>query len=206
MNPFREMVLLPLETYKNLRKKVLGGTPMQKDLFDLRERYGDSLPEDQRLKLESEVISKHSTHVKPELEVTPHAAAPDNSIIKSTIDNFARTNKNRAQQLFNYLEMTFRSAPKWNDKGELLNETNIPLPGTNIVELINFVTAARFRKAPINGMEEFIEMLEIANVPSYLYSAKGAEALLNYKQSRAETREFAEKSFHDEQEWQSLNE
>ena len=191
MNSFREMVLLPLEVYKRMRQSILVNndtTPMQKELFDLKQQYKNIAP-DQRMLLESDIITKHTGHVRT-ADVEPEQQQQsqqnetyDNTLVKSSIEGFSKTHKNRALQLYNYLETTYINSPKWNEKGELLNDYNIALPNTNIVDLINFVTTSKARKSYPNGMSEFIVMMDKANVPSYLFSNKGQESLQSYKQS-----------------------
>ena len=186
MNSYREMVLLPLEVYKRMRQSILVNndtTPMQKELFDLKQQYKNIAP-DQRMLLESDIITKHTGHIRaPSVEPEQQNESYDNTLVKSSIEGFSKSHKNRALQLYNYLETTYTNSPKWNEKGELLNDHNIPLPNTNIVDLINFVTTSKARKVHPNGMSEFIVMMDKANVPSYLFSNKGQESLESYKQS-----------------------
>ena len=186
MNSYREMVLLPLEVYKRMRQSILVNndtTPMQKELFDLKQQYKNIAP-DQRMLLESDIIAKHTGHVRaPSVEPEQQNESYDNTLVKSSIEGFSKSHKNRALQLYNYLETTYTNSPKWNEKGELLNDHNIPLPNTNIVDLINFVTTSKARKVHPNSMSEFIVMMDKANVPSYLFSNKGQESLESYKQS-----------------------
>lgn len=196
MNPFREMILLPVEVYKKMRNNILvqnDATPLQKELFEIKQQHNNLAP-DQRMLLESEVISKHTSHRVPIAEETANVESKQGnfSIIKDSIGGFAKSHKNRAIQLYNFLESTFESFPKWNEKGELLNENNVAYPGTNIVDLINFVTATKLRKNEPNGMDTFIELLISSNAPNYLLSTKGLEYMSNYKQV-AENDEFDSK-------------
>lgn len=184
MNPFREMILLPVEVYKKMRNNILvqtDNTPLQKELFEIKQQYNNLAP-DQRMLLESEVISKHTSQRAPaEAPTNEESKQGNHSIIKDSIEGFAKSHKNRAIQLYNFLESTFESFPRWNEKGELLNENNVAYPGTSIVDLINFVTNTKLRKTIPNGMDTFIELLISSNAPSYLFSIKGQEYVSNYK-------------------------
>jgi len=184
MNPFREMVLLPLESYKKMRTNILlqnESTPLQKDLLNIKQQYNNVAP-DQRMLLESEVISKHtSNNIPVDSNVEQLPKSFDNTIIKDSIEGFAKTQRNRAVQLYNYLESTFVNNPQWNEKGELLSNDE-PLVGSNIVDLINFVTATKLRKNTPKDMRQFIDLLVTSNTPSFYFSTKGQEFLHRYKQ------------------------
>lgn len=178
------MVLIPLEAYKNLRRNILQSTDnstMQKELIDIKEQYGESIPADQRLRLESDVIAKH-TGIKQVPEHVPEVIPKSNTdILKNNIENFSKTNKNRAVQLFNHLTLFYKDKPQWNEKGELYVNSQV-LPRTNITDMISYVTSTKSKRAPPNGFSHFLELLDEANVASHLFSAHGLRNIEEHKQ------------------------
>lgn len=190
MNPFREMVLLPLEAYTNLRRTIAEATPMQKELNVLRENYSESLSDDQKLKLQNVVISKHvnkSAHaLNSEIQEKPETKKPVD-LIKSAIQNFSQTNKNRAMQLFNHLDLYYATNKKWNNKGELILSNGEDLIGTNIADLINYVTATKPRTTVPNGFNYFVDLIFDSNVSTHMMSNKGIENIETYRQNHENT-------------------
>lgn len=181
MNPFREMVLLSLEEYQKLRQRALIPTEgLQRDLQELKQEYGTFLPADQRAKLESEIISKHS--IGDKLEPSSSPALPtkvDDTLIIEHFNSFPKSNKTRALQMFHHLK-SYKS--QWNTMGQFLDSDNNPIANSNIVELINYVTSpSRAKNNPPAGFIEFINLLVDANTPRNFLSAIGLQRIENNK-------------------------
>ena len=212
-SPYREMVMIPTEEYKEYRKQLLfnagssgnatmqkaflglagespvqkeltnstGLSAMQKELYNIKEKYGDVLPDDQRLKLESEVIAKHTGFNKREhSEAAPPINTKEESEkrawIKLALDDFGKTHKNRSKQLFNQLDLTYKTEPQWTVKGELLDEKGDIISGSNILDNISYVTAQRSGlRGPPKGFQRFTVLLRDANVPRHVFSNKGMQ-------------------------------
>lgn len=142
-----QKALLGLAGESPMQKELInltGFSPMQKELYNIKDKYGNLLPEDQRLKLEAEVIAKHTGFNKKAVEGTQiKEDVEKRAWIKQSLDDFAKTHKNRAKQLFNQMDKVFSSDPRWNNKGELLNESGETISGSNILDHINYVTAQR---------------------------------------------------------------
>jgi len=178
---FREMVLVSLDEYKKLKTASLQkpGSTLQKDLNKLHEQYGEDLPDDQRIKLESEVISKHTGQFKhPQPVVTPQ-----HDLFLRIIDSFAAINRKRALQIFHHLVAFFKHEPKWNDLGQIVNFNNEPIIGSNIVELIDYVTNTNRKTSTVPiGFDVFSFLLTESNMPRNFLSKPGLERLENNKQ------------------------
>lgn len=207
MNTFRKMVMIPVDEYNTYRSNLYSlqmqqqqqQNPMQRELEEIREIYGSSIPDDQRAKLESEIISKYTSSVPDSVSgagsdaaaAAAAAAAPrGDQWISETISDFAKTNRLRSKQLYSILENRIK---RWNDNGELLNRDNEPIAGTNIVDLISYATQSgrpsKIRPPP-EGLGEFIQLLEKANVPKYVLGSKGLDAVEAYKQQQQQQEEY----------------
>lgn len=210
MNPFREMVLLSVDEYKTLRKQVLFNHPnenepsMQKELYEIKERYGDSLPIDQRMKLESEIIAKHTgnrSQQSDESKIPPSTAivAPIHDLFGIHFTSFPKNSRTRATQIYNHLKEFFKSSPKWNELGQILNEKNEAIPGSSIVELIDTVTNTRRGQRQPKGLFEFQRLLTISNTPKNYLSLSGNRQMEVHKQSSEED------EFQSPSEWLNLS-
>ena len=176
MNTFRKMVLLSTDDYNKYRNLMYTSqvtpsiNPMQKEMEGIKEKYGDNLPEDQRNKLESEIIQKYSDKI----DITSPSPKVDGSKlewIKTSLEDFSKTNKTRANQLYNLLSM--RLSDRWNENGELLTVDGEPIKGSNILDLVNYVTSSNKAKNAPYGFNDFKQLLSEANVPSYVFSKRG---------------------------------
>lgn len=182
MNPFREMILLSTEEYTNLKRRIQQEDlpRMQQELNEVKERYGN-LPTDQYIKLEGDVIAKHTQlPEKPNITIAPEVAVPNDELLLHQIDNFPKTNKRRAVLLYQHLK---NYSHAWNQLGQLVDDNNSPIDGSNIVDLIDYVTnSTKFKVmgTPI-AFNQFTQMLEQSNTPQTLYSSAGMGRIKNYK-------------------------
>lgn len=189
MNPFVEMVLVPKNDYNRLTTQALQGSApsMTKELEHLRQSTS-TLPDDQRNKLEQEIISKHTEFCKPDTS-TEHVHSSSSSsiapmttlndeIIVQQFEKFPKQNKWKAQGLYTLLKLR---NPQWNSLGQLLNADGTPIQGSNIIDLIDYVTNAQVirRGAPL-GLVDFIVLLKDANVPNTYFSNKGSKRLQDF--------------------------
>ena len=181
------MVLLPLDEYNKYRSQMYAlqttpvVNPLQKELSSMTEVYGTNIPDDQLTKLQGEIIQKYadkSEFTKPEQQ---DSKDEDDSWIKETIGGFNRTNRNKSLQIIKILEL--RSKKGWNAKGELYNDDGTIIKGSNILDLIDYVTTIKRQKtvAP-KGFGKFREILIDANIPLHLFSKIGLEQINNYSE------------------------
>ena len=77
MNYYKKMVMLPIDEfnkYRNLlfeKQVTVEKNPLQRDIRELRETIGTSLPDDERAKLEGEIIQRYSRKTKKNrIEIT----------------------------------------------------------------------------------------------------------------------------------------
>ena len=181
MSYFRKMVMLSYDEfikYKNLlytSQVTPEVNPLQNELNAIKDNYGTNLPDDQRVKLESEVIQKYSNKI-PDKESKPiQIDQTQIKWIKNAIENFSKTNKARASRLYEYL--LNRVQDRWNENGELLTVDGEVIRGSNILDLINFVTTSNIKQheqIPF-GFTEFKTMINNANVPLHMFSKNGLE-------------------------------
>lgn len=197
MNPFNEMTLLPKDEYVRLTTQALHGSApsMQKELEQLNNKYAN-LPDDQRNKLEQEIITKYTDHCKSSINQTNGATTPtttsetvdDDSIILQHLNNFRANNKWRAQQLFSHLKTTNR---QWNNMGQLLDlETNEPIPKSNIVDLIHYATTTlAMKRSPPAGLRQFTDLIMKTNTPETFLSNVGATRMFEILNNNIEEEE-----------------
>lgn len=194
MNPYREMVLIPMEELNRLRHSIKtpnATSAMQKELFEMKQSFGDAIPDDRRFKLESEIISKHATSAEipnssPPPETEAVISMPQNDLIVQHLAGFTNYNRVRAMRLFQHLNDFYKrnNTAKWNDLGQLYDVDKKLIPGSNLIELIDTVTNSLGSNPsyfPV-GFDVFIDMLHDSNMPQTVYSAKGRAKMLEYKQ------------------------
>lgn len=181
---YRQMLLIDLDEYHDLRKRQLyyQAPELTQDLYKLRETTSN-LPVDQRMRLEGEVMRQHVKTNTAASSMTsppspPPPAALDDSVIVNNLQSFSRVNKQRANQIYQHLK-SYRT--QWNEMGQLLDEDGKPIPNSNIVELIDFVSNSKKMKSLPAGLSTFIHMMEQAHLPRNYLSAKGAERIEDYK-------------------------
>lgn len=192
------MVMISLDEYNKYRNQMYALqttpviNPMQKELQELNQQYGDSLLPDQKTKLEGEIISKYTSKPIKEKDddetkvVVENKEEENTKWIKSSIDDFNKTNKSRAKQFYSIIENSVGT--KWNSKGEILsNETNEFIPGSNILHLINYVTSSikPSQNIPV-GFNEFINIIKNANVPEFLFSKSGLNVIQSFSVAKEE--------------------
>lgn len=191
MSAFREMVLLPLNEYKRFTHQLILQQQQQtkpsllQDLNEVKEIYGDSLPADQRLKIEGNIISKHAPHITQETVIPPSAAVPQVDLLKNHFNALPKTNQRRATQIYQHMKDYYNENPMWNTAGQLKDSTGNHIAGSNIVDLIDAVTNARKMSSLPTGFHAFMNVLDETNIPMHLLSKAGVERVRRslYKQS-----------------------
>ena len=135
-----------------------------------------SVPPDVKVKIINNILLKEQSIQKPVGPPAPNPPPPQpvpqpqaGSLSSSGVANLLpRTYRNRAERLLNYLGP---SGIKWNDKNQLHDRDDNPIPGTNIIDLIRYSmnTSKSFAKnrQPL-GWSDFQGRLEDANVPNAL--------------------------------------
>ena len=182
MNYFRKMVMLPLDEYNKYRSQMYAiqttpeTNPLQSEMQTVKELYGTNIPDDQLAKIQGEVIQKYSS--KNKYEEPPSEQKEDTKWIGDAVSNFTKANKRKATQIINILES--RTKKGWNANGELLTSDGEVIKGSNILDLVDFVTSNRKQTKIPNGFGNFIIMLAELNVPQHLFSKHGIEAINNY--------------------------
>lgn len=203
MNPFDEMVLLPKESYNKLTSQALHGSmpSLQKELEQLHANHSN-LPDDQKNKLEQEIIAKYTNHCKSSISQEqqqlrqPSTAQTDlqgaeeedddDELILRHLKNFRKNNNWRAQQLYSHLKSTVKPR-RWNNNGQMIDEeSGEPIPRSNIVDLIHYATSTITpkNKSIPPGVHVFINLLRDTNAPQTFISTNGALRLIKILENK----------------------
>lgn len=180
---YRNMILVSAEEYQNLRKQLLYQTApeLTQNLYKIRDSTA-SLPIDQKMQLEGEVLRQHidqnrNEQVKQETFVSNEVL--DDHVILNNLKHFSKINNTRANQIYNHLKAY---KMQWNVMGQMLDVDNKPIPNSNIVELIDYITNNKVKARLPAGFNEFINLVELSQLPRHYLSTKGVTRLSDYKQ------------------------
>lgn len=191
MNTYREMVLVSVDEFNRIRKQLLFQQPagekptLHKELYDIKDKV-EYLPDDQRIKLEGEVIAKHTDHMRPTEEdetIALKQKPADTQFLSQHLDLFPNVNKKRAQQMLYHLS-SFKQ--QWNERGQLIDDSGEPIPRSNVIELIDHVTNTRRTSRIPAGFSSFVKLLDDSNIPRHLLSTQGLHKVDNYKHSESD--------------------
>lgn len=178
---YRNMVLIPVQEYQNLRKQILyqQDPELTKDLYQVKDTTSH-LPTDEKMILEGEVLRQHfkSNDITPIPNETPNVDLDDN-IIVNNLQSFGKPNKLRSNQIYQHLK---RHKIHWNELGQLLSSDNTPIPNSNIIELIDYITNTKKTKSIPAGFDEFIKIMEESQLPRNYLSTVGVTKISDYKQ------------------------
>ncbi len=188
-SPYQKMYVLPAEEYHRLTMPKQDPKMMQleRELHDLKEQQ--NLPPDQLHKVQSYLYSrgrdmkskptKESSRESKESGREPKESSGEPTRVKwieQSIHRLPKHNQQRALQLLNFL---INREIGWNSEGEIRDVNGDVLPNSNIVDLINYMTLSHRRKylAEPEGLYEFIELLQAANMPNNMLGLIGQEAM-----------------------------
>ena len=177
------MVMVPIDEfskYRNLlfeKQVTIEKNPLQRDIRELRETLGVSIPDDQKAKLEGEIIERYGRKLKRTEPKLPVIDPEKLKYLKQSISNFSKTNKNRATKLYDYLES--KATSRWNENGEILTSDGENISGSNILDLINFVTSTQKMAQIPKGFNDFVKIMVKANVPAHYMSQRGYDHMQN---------------------------
>lgn len=177
------MLLVSADEYQNLRKQLLysQAPEMIQDLYNVKEKTS-SLPADQQVALEGEVLRQHIKEAPSTIQ--PSLPTPFNDdVIVSNFKSFIKTNKLRANQVYQHLK-AYKT--QWNEMGQMMNENNVPIPNSNIVELVDYVTNTKKTKRVPAGFGEFITLLNESQLPRNYLSTQGFDRMEDYKLVKSE--------------------
>ena len=79
------------------------------------------------------------------------------------IDSLPKPARRRGRILLNHLKAN--SSIRWQSNGELKDTDNTTIPGSNITDLVHYVTRNRPNAKPPPGTDEFMAMLDETNAP-----------------------------------------
>lgn len=97
------------------------------------------------------------------------------SWVEDAIELLPKNFRSRAKQIYFFLKQqnTFMS---WTDKGELETPQHGIVQGTNILDLISYLTSNQTRNEPF-GLNIFIDVIRNLNLPKTLLSQQGIKAI-----------------------------
>ncbi len=174
------MLLVSVEDYQNLRKQLFySQTPeLTQDLYKVKDAT-EHLPPDQQLALQSEVLRQHVQQNTPQpSSPPPPTPAVNDDVVTNNLNSFSRMNKIRANQIYQHLKA---HKTQWNEMGQLLNEHNEPIPNSNIVELIDYVTNTKRTARLPAGFGDFLELVHDSQLPRHYLSTLGNSRVTDYK-------------------------
>lgn len=199
---YRNMILVSAEEYQNLRKQILyqAAPELTQDLYKVRDS-ATTLPIDQKIQLEGEVLRQHisqnkNEQVKQEVIVSNEHA--DDQVVLSNLKHFSKINNTRANQIYNHLKAY---KMQWNEMGQMLDIDSKPIPNSNIVELIDYITNNKAKARLPAGFYEFINLVELSQLPRHYLSTKGVTRLSDYKQIQIDEEN---KTSIQESEWKRI--
>lgn len=183
MSSYRNMVLIPVQEYQNLRKQILyqQGPELTKDLYQVKDSTSH-LPTDERIILEGEVLRQHikPNDIPPPIPIATPTVEQDDSIIVNNLDRFGKVNKLRSNQIYQHLK---RHKIQWNELGQLKSSVDdTPIANSNIIELIDYITNVKRTKTIPAGFDEFIKIMEESQLPRNYLSTVGVTKVADYKQ------------------------
>lgn len=122
----------------------------------------------------------------------------NNQWIEEAVEKLPKNNRHRAIQLKNFLKSKDENL-QWNERGEIKGKEFGLIPNSNIIDLINYTTSSNLKNKP-RGFDKFINVLQEANVPNYLFGKQAVEAVNNNSESSSITVKDNNESmdvFHD---------
>lgn len=165
--PYSSMVLLEENEYNELviKRRQQDPDSMHKKAFERLESL--NLPSDRYMKTYSTLRQSLKRPAEDFDETVTYNNAP---IQELDIFNYLpRNHSNRGKQLTHYL-MLQRSILDWDDKGQIKSNLFDTIPGSNIIDLISFMTATQKPTHHPIGLDEFIQILKVMNVPQSMLS------------------------------------
>ena len=187
MQSYRNMLLVSVDEYQNLRKQLLysQAPEMTQDLYNIKDKTS-TLPPDQQIALEGEVLRQHIKQI-PSTVQQPSIPVPFNDdVVVSNFKSFIKTNKVRAGQVYQHLK-AYKT--QWNEMGQMLDANNVPIPNSNIVELVDYVTNTKKSKRIPAGFEEFRTLLTESQLPRNYLSTPGLTRVEDYKHLQSDASE-----------------
>lgn len=171
---YTRMMMVPEQEYNTLKQSHTSQkSPLlhQHALDDLQKV---NLPPDQFMKVYSSLIDRQKEHSFP--EQSPEPEPPKTEWVMNSLQYMPQSNKTRATQLLHFL-INKQPDIQWNERGEIKGLQFATIPGSNIIDLVNYVTNPRKQTIKSTGVSEFLHMLRALNVPHSLLSQQGQAEL-----------------------------
>lgn len=185
-NPFRRMVLIPEEELKIYKRHIIYAKQEESKNPEiamhqkLKEVVDRDLPDDIRLKLEGDIISKYTkpSSKDPPSSITDKIKESSRySALERSLDQFPKQYRTRAKQLYHHLVSNLEEL-QWNERGELLNESHEVIPRSNIIDMLTYAVGHKTSlKTPPAGYALFNQIMKQTNVPRVLLGPQGKELI-----------------------------
>ena len=150
MNTFQRMIVVPQEEYLQLSAVQNARQPLTQQYYGLENKYQESQyikDPYERLLTQSETLDEMK-RLKEQMR---------NNISISTPKPYLSRAKALFENVSNFI--------KFNDRGEILNKENQPIPRSRIEDLIQHAVRDRRRNILPEGWTHFLNMLREHNVP-----------------------------------------
>ena len=176
-----KMVMVPHDVYSGIMsKQEQTYSPLIGQLSNLDQEIqsilsNPNLSTDAKYQLYQQVFGRYQ-HLKqqqfpvqqfqtvPDVKIASGIQTEDLPIVEQNlIDGLPKPIRRKGKMLLNHLQAN--KSISWKPSGELKDKSGLPIEGSNITDLVHYVTRNRpTAKAP-NGSNEFIALLEETNVP-----------------------------------------
>jgi hypothetical protein len=181
---YSRMVVIPEGDYKSL----IAQRQTQNDnnkiyMSDIHQMEKSSLPADQYLK-QYYTLNKaqHNIDKVDEIPQVSEVVMPQSTWIENAISAMSKPVRHRAELLYSFLKS---KSPiiEWNEKGEISGQDVPIIVNSNIVDLIQYMvsTITRKRMNNPNGLDPFIHLLRILNIPQSYLGQVGITAMNQQK-------------------------
>ncbi len=153
----------------------------------------DNLPPDQLLKTYGNIIQsnihgskKTLTNTKDESTITRESGDSTDDWLSHLLNELPKSHRKRALQLYKFL---LNKNVKFSPNGEVITHDNKVFMGSNVVDLIHYLTADIQRKNRVSPpyLTEFIEYLKELHMPTLLLGRFGYSA---YQRSGVAVKRF----------------
>lgn len=179
------MVLLPRESLEHLRETVqTPGTPLSRldaEMNEILHANGDDREKwaryQQVLFRYLELKNAERPAPDPPKNIAEDEGEPvDNTMLDSSIlDTVPKKFRNKAKNLVRRLRIA--GNVKWDTRGDVAID-GAPIPGANIIDLVNAAMRDRKKSLPI-GHRQFAVALERASIPREFIGSKRLKEVLN---------------------------
>ena len=162
MQGFERMVTIPEDEYKVLRSMQQVQDPLQTHFHRLTKEYS-----------KQDAIKDPHDRVFRKGEILDEMIRTKDSLRDRLMEATPRPYQNRADSLFKFMQDKIR----FNEKGEIYNNDDDVIAGSNIADLVQHAVRDRRRQLTPMGWQTFLTQLKDANAPKMVMNYDTLEEL-----------------------------